>query len=128
MKIIDQMGGLIIYHFNHEGRGIGFLNKLKTYKLMDEENKTTYDAFKKLGHQPEQRNFQASLLILKDLGIKQVRLLTNNPFKFDSLQDNGIQVTEVVPLVHKQPYLRNYLLSKQKQFGHWLDLEDKQIS
>ncbi|MBN2689138.1 MAG: GTP cyclohydrolase II RibA [Gammaproteobacteria bacterium] len=126
MRIIDQQGGLIIYHFAHEGRGVGFLNKLKTYDTMDKQQKTTKEAFEHEGYDPDYRDFFASVLILKDLGIGRVRLISNNPNKREFLEKHGINVAELVSIVNNHPSLQHYLKSKKEQFGHVIDLGEKQ--
>lgn len=121
MKMISQQGGLITYHFAHEGRGIGFVSKLKTLAIMDKHKKTTYEAFKEAGYEPDIRDFASSAFILKDFGINSVRLITNNPDKKNFLTNYGIEVVEMISLVNKQKSLREYLFSKKLQFGHAID-------
>lgn len=121
MQMIDSQGGMIIYHFNHEGRGIGFLNKLKTLLVMDREHKTTKEAFEHIGKAPDVRDFYPSILILQELGISRIKLITNSPDKRDVLVNNGIIVEELIPLVTKKPSLRKYLFSKKDQFGHLIN-------
>lgn len=120
MKTINQEGGLILYHFFHEGRGIGFVNKLKTLQIMDEMGKTTYEAFDQLGFPIDDRDFYASILILRDLGIERVKLLSNNPSKKKFLEYYGINVLEIIKLVCQRRDVKKYLMSKQKQFGHMI--------
>lgn len=121
MEIIEKNGGLIIYHFNHEGRGIGFLDKLKTYRIMDQKNKTTKEAFEDIGKKPDARDFYSSVLILRELGINEVKLLSNNPDKRNCLISNGIKVVEMLSVVSKEKSLSNYLRSKKEQFGHLIN-------
>ena len=116
--MIHEKGGLIIYHFHHEGRGIGFTNKLRTYLVMDKQHTTTSDAFEQLGFNPDYREFLSSVAILKDLEIESVRLLTNNPKKKEILINNEIDVIEMIPLINKQEHLQDYLISKKHQFQH----------
>ena len=123
MKMISKKGGLILYSFSHEGRGVGLVGKLKTYDIMDKHNKTTRDAFEEAGYVPDMRDFSSSVFILKDLGIKSVKLLSNNPDKKEHLIKNGIEVTEMISLVDRKKSLRSYLLSKKLQFGHKINLK-----
>ncbi len=122
IKIIHNCGGLLIYHFHHEGRGIGFLEKIKSYVAMDELNISTHDAFQHIGHEEDERRFFSSVLILKDLGISQVRLLSNNPMKKEILEKNGIKVVDLLPLISPETHLKSYLVSKKEQFGHKIDI------
>ena len=124
IKMIHENGGLIIYHFHHEGRGVGFTEKLKTYKVMDEQHKTTFDAFEEIGLIPDRRTFSSSVSILKDLGINSVKLLTNNNEKVKMLVDNGIGVSEIIPLICDHTHLKDYLISKKLQFQHNFDMGD----
>jgi len=124
MKKIAQEGGLIIYQFDHEGRGHGFVSKLKSFVVMDECQKTSFEAFEHLGQKPDKRDFLASVLILKDLGIKQVRLISNNPQKKDFLMEHGIDALELIPSIIPDKRLRPYLLSKKNQFGHLMEFDD----
>src|SRR5215469_15034460 len=118
---IHGEGGLIIYHFHHEGNASGFTNKLKTYQVMDQERKTMRDAYQHLRLEPDQRRYVSSILILEYFRIDRVRLITNNTRKRDILVRNGIEVSEVIPIVsHKQEH-RGYLESKRDQCGHVIE-------
>lgn len=121
MRMIEKQNGLIIYHFNQEGRGIGFVDKLKTYAIMDINGKTTKEAFEHIGKNPESRDYYPSVLILNKLGITDVRLISNNPDKKTYLLKHGINITETIPLVSKLESLKQYLTSKKDQFGHTID-------
>ncbi|CBN58482.1 MULTISPECIES: putative GTP cyclohydrolase II [Kamptonema] len=110
--------GLIIYHFNHEGRGAGWTNKLKTYALMEQRNYTTFEAFSHLGIQVDQRSYYPAILILKDLNIKVVNLMSNNLDKENFLIANGVKVNQRIPLVSHKKEWQKYLISKKIQFGH----------
>jgi len=121
LRMIFAQGGLLIYHFAHEGRGIGFVDKLKTYDVMERYGMTTHDAFLHIGRKPEERDFSVSAAILKDLKITAVRLITNNPQKRILLENNGIKVEKLVPLVNRDYTLRKYLSSKMQQFGHLIN-------
>ncbi|SRR5579883_1520314 len=117
MKLINDAPegtlGLIIEHFHHEGKAHGFTAKLKSYRD---------------GMYPvpgDKRQFGSSLLILKDLGIKRVRVMTNNPEKLAVLVDNGIEVVEVIHLVTNDPKLRWFLNYKAQTFGHQIVFGDE---
>jgi GTP cyclohydrolase II len=115
---IHREGGLIIYHFHHEGNASGFTNKLKTYQVMDQEKKTMRDAYQHLRLEPDQRRYVSSILILDHFKINRVRLITNNMRKRDILVEHGIEVSEVIPIVSQKEEHREYLKSKRDQCGH----------
>lgn len=118
LKYINLNGGMIIYIFDHEGRGIGITNKLKTLKIMDYRKCSTYQAFLEGGFSPDIREYGQAIAILNYLNVYEVRLLTNNPAKKKYLESNGIKVLQTVPLVIKDKKIREYLLSKEKEFNH----------
>lgn len=114
----DPNGGVVIYLRGQEGRGIGLLNKLKAYALQ-EKGYDTVDANLALGLPSEAREYGAAVAILHDLGIKSVRLMTNNPAKRSYLEDAGIKVTEYVPvIVGVASENENYLATKRERMGH----------
>ncbi|MEY3029251.1 MAG: 3,4-dihydroxy-2-butanone-4-phosphate synthase [Actinomycetota bacterium] len=114
----DPNGGVVIYLRGQEGRGIGLLNKLKAYSLQD-RGLDTVDANLALGLPSEAREYGAAVAILQDLGIRSVRLLTNNPAKLKFLEDAGITVTENVPiLVGLAEENEGYLETKRSRMGH----------
>lgn len=113
-------GGVVIYLRGQEGRGIGLLNKLKAYALQD-QGLDTVDANLALGLPSEAREYGAAVEILRDLGIRSVRLLTNNPAKRNFLTHAGIEVTETVPLiVGIAEENKNYLEVKRARMGHMI--------
>jgi 3,4-dihydroxy 2-butanone 4-phosphate synthase/GTP cyclohydrolase II len=118
MKRIEKEGrGIIIYLDGHEGRGIGIFNKIAAYDLQD-KGMNTFDANTALGLDEDAREYTAAADILKDLRVKSIRLLTNNPEKSTALRRNGITVSEVVPLVAgRNEYNKNYLNAKAEH-GH----------
>lgn len=123
MELIDSQGGLVIYHLHHEGRGLGFVSKLATYKLMEENGVSTFEASKALSNVMDLRTYGSAILILHDLGIKRLKLITNNPNKKFILEQNGILVESVVGLVVDRPDIRRYLLSKREEQGHFIDFQ-----
>ena len=119
LELISKKGGILIY-LRQEGRGIGLLNKLKAYELQ-EQGFNTLDANIELGFDVDERTFETAVMILKDLNIQNVKLLTNNPNKIDSLKDSGIRVVERVPLIiSSNPENESYLQAKKDLMGHLL--------
>ncbi|WP_235295940.1 GTP cyclohydrolase II [Portibacter marinus] len=120
LQIIGREKGILIY-LRQEGRGIGLINKLKAYQLQD-QGMNTIDANIHLGFEPDERDYEEAGRILKDLDIKAVRLLTNNPEKVDGLNDYGIEVTERIPIII-DPSVENeaYLKIKSDLMGHILE-------
>ncbi|CAB4636723.1 MAG: GTP cyclohydrolase II [Actinobacteria bacterium] len=116
----DPAGGVVIYLRGQEGRGIGLLNKLKAYALQD-QGMDTVEANLALGLPSEAREYGAAVSILRDLGIKSVRLMSNNPAKIDALEMAGISVTEYVPIIVGQENENaGYLETKREKMGHIL--------
>ncbi|MCL6571580.1 MAG: bifunctional 3,4-dihydroxy-2-butanone-4-phosphate synthase/GTP cyclohydrolase II [Bacillus sp. (in: Bacteria)] len=117
---INQAGNGVLLYLRQEGRGIGLLNKLKAYKLQ-EEGYDTVDANEKLGFGADLREYGIGAQILKDLGIKKMRLLTNNPRKIKGLKGYGLEVVERVPLqMEMREENANYLRTKHDKLGHLL--------
>jgi 3,4-dihydroxy 2-butanone 4-phosphate synthase/GTP cyclohydrolase II len=122
LRLIGKEGGVLIY-LRQEGRGIGLLNKIKAYSLQD-RGLDTVEANEKLGFKGDMRDYTIGVQILADLGLKRIRLMTNNPTKIEGLEKYGIKIVERVPLIIK-PNTTNkkYLEAKKKKLGHYL--EDK---
>jgi len=121
-RIVQEGRGVVVYLRGHEGRGIGLVAKLQAYQLQD-GGRDTVDANLDLGLPADARHYGAATQILKDLGVSEVRLLTNNPDKVSSLEDYGVTVTERVPLTpHPNGHNLSYLLTKRDRMGH--DLPD----
>jgi len=109
--------GVLVYE-QQEGRGIGLMAKLQAYALQD-GGMDTVEANEKLGFKADHREFQLPVEILKVLGVKQVRLLSNNPDKVGALERAGIRVTERVPCeVEPSKYTEDYLKTKEEKMGH----------
>ena len=120
LREIQARGGVVIYMRGHEGRGIGLINKLKAYRLQ-EEGLDTLDANTALGFPADDRDYQAAVAILDDLGIAEIRAMTNNPDKIRQLRAGGIVVREQVPLVvGAGVHNESYLATKRDRMGHAL--------
>ena len=112
--------GVMIYLPYHEGRGIGLVNKIKTYALQD-QGYDTVDANLAIGAPAEARDYDLAAHILFDLGYSRIRLLTNNPAKVDALRDEGITVVEQRSLIVKASlYNKRYLATKKERMAHML--------
>ncbi len=123
MKMINKEGkGVILYMLNHEGRGIGFTNKIKAYAIQD-HGADTVEANKKLGFKADQRDYGIGAQILVALGANKLRLITNNPRKFVGLSGYGLEIVDRVPL-EVPPNKNNlkYLKTKKEKMGHILDM------
>ena len=121
-KISEEEAGVIIYLRGHEGRGIGLGHKMRAYSLQD-EGKDTVEANLALGFPVDSREYGIGAQILVDLGVKKIRLLTNNPAKYTGLSGYDLEIVERVPLqsgVHAQN--KSYLLTKKQKMGHLIDL------
>ena len=121
MDMIRKEGKGVILYMKQEGRGIGLINKLKAYELQD-KGLDTVEANIKLGFKPDLRDYGIGAQILVDLGVRKMRLMTNNPKKIVGLEGYGLRVVERVP-IETNPNERNiiYLKTKKKKLGHMLD-------
>jgi GTP cyclohydrolase II len=123
LELIARAPCGVLLHLPQEGRGIGLANKIRAYALQD-RGLDTVDANLALGLPVDRRDYAAAAAILRNLGLRQVRLLTNNPLKSAALENNGIQVVERVPLtIPPNPVNRQYLRTKADRMGHLLKLE-----
>lgn len=123
MEAIEQEGRGILLYMRQEGRGIGLLNKLRAYELQ-EQGMDTLDANLALGFKGDEREYYIGAQILKDLGVKTLRLLTNNPDKVYQLKDFGMEITERVPIqIAATPFDLYYLKTKQQRMGHLVSYE-----
>ena len=118
MSIVEQAGKGVVLYMNQEGRGIGLLNKLKAYKLQ-EMGRDTVEANLELGFQMDQRDYGVGAQILRDLGVKYIRLISNNPKKRAALLGYGLEIVDTVPIeMPTNPYNEKYLRTKRDKMGH----------
>jgi len=120
MELIEKEGRGVIIYMNQEGRGIGLLNKLRSYKLQ-EQGLDTVEANLQLGFSMDERDYGVGAQILRDLGIKKMRLMSNNPKKRTGLVGYGLEIVENVPLqIESNPHNVKYLATKKLKMGHTL--------
>jgi len=123
MRMVAKEGKGVIVYMHQEGRGIGLINKMKAYALQD-QGQDTVEANVALGFEPDLRDYGLGAQILRDLGLRKIRLMTNNPKKIVGLQGYGLEVVERIPIETK-PSRRNidYLKTKKKKMGHLLSVD-----
>lgn len=122
MQMIEQEGKGILVYMNQEGRGIGLMNKIRAYKLQ-EQGDDTVDANIHLGFQPDERDYGVGAQILRQMGAKRLRLLTNNPVKRVGLESYGIEIVENIPIeIAPNPYNLRYMRTKKEKMHHNLKL------
>ncbi len=118
MELVQKEGKGVILYMNQEGRGIGLLNKLKTYKLQ-EQGLDTVEANLQLGFRMDERDYGVGAQILRDLGISKIRLITNNPKKRAGLIGYGLEIVDNIPLeIAPNKHNESYLLTKRDKMGH----------
>jgi GTP cyclohydrolase II len=119
LELISAQGGLVIYH-RQEGRNIGLVNKINAYNLQD-QGYNTVEANLKLGFKEDERDYKAVEYIFKDLGLKKMKLITNNPRKINFFENSGIEIVERIPAITKiNKFNENYLQTKKNDLGHLL--------
>ena len=124
MQTIAEEGRGVLLYMRQEGRGIGFHNKLRAYALQD-DGMDTVEANLSLGFDPDLRDYGIGAQILADLGLREIRLLTNNPKKVIGLEGYGLRVVATVPIVcTPNPYNRQYLETKKNKLGHLLEIPE----
>jgi len=119
-RIAEEGRGVLVYLRNHEGRGIGLANKLRAYHLQD-RGLDTVEANLHLGFPPDKRDFGVGAQILRDLGVRKIRLITNNPKKLVGLSGYGLEIVERIPIpleVMRTRYNQRYLETKRERLGH----------
>ncbi len=122
LQIMKQQGGVLLY-LNQEGRGIGLSNKIRSYALQ-EQGLDTAQANEELGFAADERHYYLAAQILRQLGLDEIQLMTNNPAKLNELTRYGVKVKKRVPLQTKVNDINaSYLKTKKEKFGHWLTLE-----
>jgi len=122
LRQIEDSGNGVLLYMRQEGRGIGLINKLRAYELQD-QGFDTVEANHKLGFPADLRDYGIGAQILKDLGVRKMKLLTNNPRKIKGLEGYGLEVVERVPLIIEPNEKNiNYLLTKKSKLGHLLNL------
>ncbi len=121
LELIGREGRGVLLYLRQEGRGIGLLHKIMAYKLQDEENKDTVEANEALGFKADQRDYGIGAQILHELGVRRMRLLTNNPRKFVGLEGYGLEIVERLPIeIPASDANRRYLRTKREKLGHIL--------
>lgn len=120
MQMVEKEGKGIVLYMNQEGRGIGLLNKLKAYHLQ-EQGRDTVEANIELGFKADERDYGIGAQILRDLGARRIKLITNNPSKKTGLTGYGIEITQTIPLIiPSSPYRQFYMETKRTKMGHIL--------
>jgi 3,4-dihydroxy 2-butanone 4-phosphate synthase/GTP cyclohydrolase II len=122
LQHIAEEGRGVLLYLLQEGRGIGLMNKLRAYELQ-EQGHDTVEANERLGFRPDQRDYGIGAQILRDLGVRKMRLMTNNPSKYIGLHGYGLEIVERIPLeVPPTETSRAYLRTKRDKLGHLLKL------
>lgn len=123
MTIIEKEGSGVLLYIRQEGRGIGLVNKIKAYALQD-QGLDTVEANEELGFKPDMRNYGIGAQILVDLGVRKMRLMTNNPKKMVGLDGYGLSIVEQIPIeVPANIHNKCYLECKKLKMGHLLNVD-----
>ena len=118
MEIVQELGKGVILYMNQEGRGIGLINKLKAYKLQ-EQGFDTVQANEKLGFRMDERNYGVGAQILRELGIRKIKLISNNPIKRAGLMGYGLEIVDTISIeINPNPHNKRYLETKRDKMGH----------
>jgi 3,4-dihydroxy 2-butanone 4-phosphate synthase/GTP cyclohydrolase II len=124
MKMIDQEGCGIVLYMRQEGRGIGLVNKIRAYKLQDDEGVDTVEANLKLGFKADLRDYGIGAQILRDLGVTKMAMLTNNPKKIVGLEGYGIEIVDRFPIeMEAGDENKDYLICKRDRMGHLIQVD-----
>ena len=122
MQLAAESNGIVLY-MRQEGRGIGIINKLKAYNLQD-DGLNTVEANLHLGLEADGRQYETAIQMLAKLGVRKIKLITNNPLKVDAFENSPIKVVERIPIIiPPKEENKDYLKTKQKEMGHLFDLE-----
>ncbi|HRZ77211.1 MAG TPA: GTP cyclohydrolase II, partial [Bacteroidales bacterium] len=123
MRLVEEEGKGIILYMNQEGRGIGLLNKLKAYHLQ-ELGLDTIEANERLGFKADERDYGIGAQMIRELGARRIRLISNNPQKRAGLLGYGLEIVDNLPLIiQPNPHNYRYLKTKQERMGHLLNLD-----
>jgi len=127
MTMVAGEGSGVIIYLRQEGRGIGLVNKLKAYELQQKEGLDTVEANRQLGFKDDLRDYGIGAQMLREIGVRKMRLLTNNPKKMVGLEGYGLSITEQIPIeVEANEYNRCYLECKKLKMGHLLQLDEQE--
>lgn len=125
LERIGKMDSGVVLYLRQEGRGIGFVNKIRAYRLQD-LGYDTVQANELLGFRPDERDYAIAAHMIGTLRIRSIRIMTNNPSKMRDLQTHGVKIVGRIPvIVPPNPYDREYMAVKQRKLGHLLDVEQE---
>ncbi|MGD9242619.1 MAG: GTP cyclohydrolase II, partial [Desulfobacterales bacterium] len=128
MSMIEKEGVGVILYLRQEGRGIGLVNKLKAYELQRKQGLDTVEANRRLGFKDDMRDYGLGAQMLVNLGVRKMRLLTNNPKKMIGLDGYGLTIVEQIPIeIEPNEYNRCYLECKKLKMGHLLNIDDDSV-